>query len=153
MTVATFTQPDNTSQSASAYKAALDGAAMVFKRHGDHFAPHAQSSPDMTVRLDAGYVWDGTTLTEVAAQNTGTITAPVTNPRIDRVVVDASTGAVSVITGAENVSPSAPAISAGKIPVAQVLLATSTTTIGRASTCDPRAGSSSRSARASSSTI
>jgi hypothetical protein len=63
------------------------------------FAPHEQVTPNMTVRLDAGAVFDGTTLTEVAAQNSATLVAPVTNPRIDRVVVDRATGVVSDRSG------------------------------------------------------
>ena len=151
MTVATFTQPDYTSQSASAYKAALDGAAMVFARMGDAFAPHAQSSPDMTVRLDAGaiFVLSGAVpvLTEVAAQNTGTITAPTgSNKRIDLVVVDETTGAVSVITGTPTTgTPAAPALTAGKWPVAQIgtvsaPLTVSTTSITNSMLTDIRVG-------------
>ena len=92
----------------------------------------------MAVIVDAGVILNGITLTEVAAQSTGTITAPVTNPRIDRVVIDILTGAVSVITGAEAGSPTAPAITAGKLPIAQVALATSTTTITNALLTDER---------------
>ena len=138
MTVATYTRPNYTSHTASAYKGYIDGAAQVYERAGNWFAPHAQSSPNMTVRLDAGWIWNGTALAEVAAQSSGTITAPVTNPRIDRIVVDAATGAVSIIAGAEAASPAAPALTAGKIPIAQVLLATSSTTITNSMLTDER---------------
>src|SRR5262249_5348570 len=93
----------------------------------------------MTVRLDAGHLWDGTTLTEVAAQSCALITAPVGNPRIDRIVIDKTTGAVSVVGGTPAGSPAAPAIPAGKIPVAQVLLATTSTTITNSMITDERA--------------
>jgi hypothetical protein len=78
----------------------------------------------MTVRLEGGFIYDpvASTLTEVAAQSTGTITAPSSNPRIDRVVIDSSSGAVAVITGSEAASPTPPAITANKLPVAQVYL-------------------------------
>jgi hypothetical protein len=121
-----------------AYKTALDDAVNVVKRFGQWFAPHEQSSPNMTVRLDAGFIFRNGTLTEVAAQNTSTITAPTVNPRIDRVVVDESTGAVSVITGSEAASPSAPAITTGKIPVAQVALIVGQSEIANADITDER---------------
>lgn len=93
------------------------------------FAPHAQTTPDMTVALDVGALFDGTTLTEVPAQSTATMAAPTANPRIDRVVVDSATGAVSVITGTEAATPAAPAIPYGKLPVARVALDPITTVI------------------------
>jgi hypothetical protein len=102
------------------------------------FRPHAEATPAMTVRLDAGKLFDGATLTNVAAQSTGAITAPVGNPRIDRVVVDRITGAVSVITGTPAGSPAPPAITAGKLPVAQVLLQTSSTVITDSMITDER---------------
>lgn len=83
----------------------------------------------MTIRLDTGALFNGTTLTEIAAQNTSTITAPSTNPRIDRIVLDQASGAASVITGTQAASPTPPAIPAGKIPIAQILLQTTSTAI------------------------
>ncbi len=62
-------------------------------------------------------------------QVTGTFSAPITNPRIDRIVVDRMTGVLSVVTGTEATSPNPPAIPTGKAPVAQVLLRTSSTAI------------------------
>lgn len=149
MTVAKFLQPNNATQSGSAYKNSIDASIAVLARMAASFAPHendtgSPATPDMTVRLDAGVLWDasGPTLTEVAAQSTGTIAAPSANPRIDRIVVDAATGAVSVITGAEAASPTAPAIAEGKIPVCQVLLDDSppTTEITDALITDERPG-------------
>src|SRR4051794_31453421 len=106
--VATYVAPVNTTQDATTYKGNIDAAFAVGQRVFDNFAPHQTATPAMTVSLDAGHIFNGTTLTEVAAQTTGTITAPVSHDRIDRVVVDNVTGAVSVITGVENVSPTAP---------------------------------------------
>lgn len=138
MTVAVFLQPDYNTQSGTAYPLAIDASMAVMKRIAAAFAPHAQSTPNMTVRVDAGTLQVGVTLTEVAGQNTGTITAPVGNPRIDRIVLDSATGAVSVVTGTPAGSPSAPAIPAGKIPVAQVLLQTSSTSIANSMITDER---------------
>lgn len=138
MTVATYTRPNNTAQTASQYKANIDGDMQVYERIAGAFAPHAQSSPNMTVRVDAGALLSGTTLTEVAAQNTGTITAPGSNSRIDRVVIDSTTGAVSVITGTPGVSPAVPALTAGKLPIAQVLLTSASTSITNSMITDER---------------
>ena len=135
----TFTQPDFTSQTATVYKTAIDDSVAVMKRGAAAFAAHAQATPDMTVRVDAGSIFDGDTLTEVAAQNTGTIAAPTTDPRIDRVVIDQATGVVSVITGSEAPSPVPPAITAGKVPIAQVSLIVSQTTIVNGDITDERA--------------
>jgi len=89
--------------------------------------------------LDPGWVLSGLTLTEKAAQTTGTITAPTTDPRIDRIVIDDTTGTVSVITGAEAASPSPPALTSGKLPVAQVALAVGQTEVANADITDERA--------------
>lgn len=141
MTVATFTQPDYPTQTDSTdYASSIDASIRVMSRIGGPFAAHEQSTPDMTVRVDAGAVLSGTTLTEVAAQSTGTITAPVSDPRIDRIVIDQSTGVASVVTGSEAASPSAPAVPSGKFPCAQVLLATSTTEITNSLITDERVG-------------
>lgn len=121
MGVSTFTQPDYTSDTATQYKTNLDDAAAVFARIADAFAPHEQSTPDMTVRVDAGFIpARGGTATEVNAQNTGSLSAPSGNPRYDIVYIDAADGTVGVATGAEAGSPSDPAVPAGKVAVARI---------------------------------
>ena len=138
MTVRTPIQTANAAQSIIAYTNNIDADFSVSTRLAWLFAPHEQSSPDMTVRVDPGHIFDGTSLTEVGTQNTTTITAPTSDSRIDRVVIDRTTGAVSVVTGAEAASPSAPAIPAGKLPVAQVLLQTSSAAITNGMITDER---------------
>lgn len=94
------------------------------------FRAHAQAAPNMTVRIEAGRLFlGGNAPVEVAAANTSTITAPSGNPRIDRIVLDPTTGAVSVVTGAEAGSPTAPNITAGKVPIARVALSVAQSTI------------------------
>lgn len=132
MTVATFLQPDYNTQTGTGYPLAIDAAIAVHSRIVGAFAPHAQSTPDMTVRVDAGALQIGATLTEVAAQSTGAITAPATNPRWDIVYIDNATGAVGVATGTEAASPADPAIPAGKTAIARVRLAVSTAAIANA---------------------
>ena len=130
MSTATYTRPDYTTQLAAQYKANLDAMAKVFERMLAAFAPHQQDvgsqAPELSIRVDAGYIFSGTTLTEVAAQTVGGFTTPSAGQhRIDRVVVDAITGAATRVAGtAVTGSPSAtpPAIPAGKLPVCQVLM-------------------------------
>lgn len=146
MGVSTFTQPDLTSQLETPYKTAIDDSVAVLKHGwGTLFAPHEQATgspqPDMTVELDAGLVFtEAAVPTVVAAQSTAVITAPASNPRKDIVYIDATTGAVGVATGSEGASPSDPAIPAGKIAIARVTLATSTTAITNSLIDDLRGG-------------
>lgn len=139
MAVQTFTQPDYTAQSAAAYKANIDNAISVLAKVAGQFAPHEVSTPDMTVQIDAGKIMksDGT-LVEKSQQTSAGITAPISNPRIDRVVIDGTTGNIDIVTGSEAASPSAPAITAGDIVIAQVLLQTSTTSITNSIITDER---------------
>jgi hypothetical protein len=139
MPVATPLQPDYNTQSGTAYPLAIDASIAAAKRLAWAFAPHEQATPVMTVRLEAGFVLSSAlALAEVAAQSTGTITAPAGNPRIDRIVIDRLTGAVSVVTGTPAGSPTPPAIPSGKRPVAQVLLQTSSTVITNSMLTDER---------------
>jgi len=120
-----MTLPNFTTQSAADYKANIDAFA------AGRFYVHEQATPDMTALVDTGRLHnvDTDTLTVKVAQNTATITAPSTNPRYDIVYIDETTATVGVATGAEAASPSDPAIPTGKIPLARISLATSTTTI------------------------
>lgn len=135
-----FTQPDYTIQSGDAYKALIDAAIEIVNKTAGAFNPHAQTVPDMTLRVDAGTIFNPITRarSDVSAQSTGTITAPSVNPRKDIVCVGILTGTVSVITGAEAGSPTDPAITADLIPIARITLQTSTTTITDAITDDIR---------------
>lgn len=148
MTVSTFTQPDNTTQTGSAYKTAIDGAAHVHHRIAGAFACHQQDgnspdAPDMTVVVDAGaLVRAGLVPLEVGAQSTSALTAPTGNPRRDIVYIDNSTGALGVATGAEAASPSDPAVPAGKTAVARVRLTVGMTEITNADIDDLRVGGS-----------
>lgn len=133
-------KPNAVEQSPAEYKVAIDAHAEAVHRTATAFVPYEQATPNMTVRLAAGAILSGTTITEVAAQNTATITAPSTNPRIDRVVIDKTTGAVSVVAGSEEASPSAPDIPAGKLPVARVALTVGMTAITNSDIADERIG-------------
>ncbi|MCW2236503.1 hypothetical protein [Azospirillum canadense] len=129
MSVQTF-NPTDLSQSAANWA--------VAQRIVGPFAPHAQVSPDLTIALDPGCLLNGTTLTEVKAQVVGPFAPPASGFRIDRVVVDRTTGAASVVTGTAN-SMTPPAIPAGKLPVARVFLEGTTDMIGNGVIADERA--------------
>ena len=146
MTSATYTRPNYTSQLGAQWKANQDGAFRVHERQGTWFAPHEQDqgspAPDLSVRVDAGYIFDGTTLTEVAAQTVSGFTIPSAGQhRIDRVVIDAITGVATRVAGtAVTGSPSAtpPAIAAGKLPCCQVLITDADTSITNSMITDER---------------
>ena len=138
----TFVQPDSSgAQDGDTYKNAIDASIAVLARLGRAFAPHEQATPDMTVRVDAGFVLTATGITEKVAASTGTIIAPSGNPRIDRVVIDIGDGSISVITGIEGVSPTPPDIPADQAPGCQILLDNSpaTTAIANSLITDERA--------------
>ncbi len=122
MTAATFNQTNFTTQDATTYKASIDADIAVMYRLAGPFAPHAEASANMTVAVDAGAVFGAGIVTPVAAQSTGAFAAPVSNPRIDRVVINAANGVIATVTGTESSFPVAPAIPSGYLPIAQVLL-------------------------------
>jgi hypothetical protein len=135
-----YTRPVKT-QSTAAYTSNIDNAFEIIEQGcGTQFHVAPLDTPGMSVQIAAGVLFDGpgSAPTSVAATTSGAITAPSVNPRIDRVVVDATSGAISVIGGAEAASPSAPAITSGKIPLAQILLATSDTSIIKTQITDER---------------
>ncbi|MCK9622200.1 MAG: phage tail protein [Methylobacter sp.] len=104
------------------------------------FAVTQQATPNMTAHILAGSIFDGTDSISIAAQNTGTITAPTTNPRIDRVVISQTDATFLVIAGTEAATPAAPAITAGYFPCAQILLSVGDTAITTAMITDERSG-------------
>jgi len=108
------------------YKTQIDQNMIVMQRQGTAFAPTQHSPPNMTVSIGAGYVFkvSTATLTEVGAQVSATIAAPVGSPRIDRIVADQYTGVISVVTGTPATIPIAPTIPANSIPICRITLQT-----------------------------
>ncbi|BAE49282.1 hypothetical protein [Paramagnetospirillum magneticum] len=135
---ATFVQPDSTAQDSTTYKANIDAATAVVAVLGRNFAPHQAEPANMTVVLDAGSIQGNTSVVAHAAQVTPAFIAPVANPRLDLVVVDASTGVVSVVAGAEAAATQLPTVPSGKIAVAQVHLAVGMAAIGNSDITDLR---------------
>lgn len=114
--------PDNTSDDSATYKSKIDAGFKVSDRVAWAFACYAKDTPDMQVLVGPGSIHYGLTVVEITEQTSSTITAPSGNPRIDRVVVDHHTGVMAIVTGSESASPVPPALTAGQVPVAQILL-------------------------------
>ncbi len=128
-----LSKPDYTADTATEYKTAIDEGFETAERTAWSFAPHpAHPTADMTLHLNAGAIWSSGALTEKAAQTTVAFTAPTTNPRIDRVVVDEVTGVYSIVAGTEAASPATPAIPSNKFPVCQIYFETTSTSISYA---------------------
>lgn len=138
MPVSTLTQPDYPTQLGTTYPSNLDAAINVLAQMGQDAAPHAASTPNLTVLIDALKIIkaDGT-LVEQSQQSIAFI-APTVNPRIDRIVIDMLTLVASRVAGTEAASPVAPAIPAGKLPCAQVSLTVGITQITNALITDER---------------
>lgn len=88
----------------------------------------AQTSEDMTLRVMEGMVNISGTIVKYAGGNTGTFTAPTTNPRIDLVSIDRS-GTINLTTGTEAASPTAPTYPTDEFVLCEVYLRTSSTGI------------------------
>lgn len=130
MTVAQFTQNNFTTDDPATYKAKLDGNMNVLAKLAAMFAPHQSSTPNMTITVDAGSALTTSGFAAQASQTSATITAPASGyQRIDRAVINATTGALSIITGTPAASsPAAPAITQGYLPCAQIGPLLNTTT-------------------------
>lgn len=86
---------------------------------GSFLLVHAQTSPGLTLKVEAGVCYVGSTRVIYAGGNTPSFSAPGANPRIDVVTIDSS-GTIAITQGAEAGSPSAPAYPTGKIVLAEV---------------------------------
>lgn len=107
---------------------AVDGVLSYGATPGDNFKLQARSSPDMSFEISAGFaVLDDVWYENASTYTSAALTAPVTNPRIDRVelLYTVSSGIVTarafnIKTGTEAGSPSAPALSSFAIPIGQI---------------------------------
>lgn len=138
MTVGSWNRPNYLTQTGTAYPLAIDGDLAVAERVVASFSPAPAVPAAMTVTLAAGALFVAGTLVEVAAQSVSIGAAPASNSRIDRIVVDETTGVASVIVGTVAASPTAPAITSGKYPVARVTVAAGTTAIAATMIDDER---------------
>jgi len=109
----------------------------VARRVVDQFAPHGQTQPNMTIQLDAGFLLNGTTLTETNPQAVGPF-ATTPSFRADRVVVSRTTGIASIIAGTDG-SFTPPNIPPGTLPIARVNLLSNAAAISNDMIVDERA--------------
>lgn len=96
-----------------------------------------QSTPDMTVAISAGQAIVNGTVCVWDAQNSGTITAPSSNPRFDIVVIN-SDNSISIVAGTESADAVLPSISDSQKAVAILMLTSSTTSITSSEIIDAR---------------
>lgn len=88
----------------------------------------AEGTPSMTVDVLSGAAVVSGQPTALVADTTLTFTAPTTNTRIDTVQIDQS-GNIEVKAGTEDVSPSAPAVDADALKLAEIYLRVGATSI------------------------
>ena len=86
---------------------------------GSMLLPHQQSSPNMTLKIEAGVVFVGATRVIYAGGNTPSFSAPSSNPRIDIVTID-SAGTIAITQGTEAASPVAPSYPFNKLVICEV---------------------------------
>jgi len=82
-------------------------------------APRAQDTPDMTIYVPEFQAYINGALVSFAGGNSPAMSAPSAKPRIDRVYLT-DAGALAISTGAEDASPTAPALVANTVPICLV---------------------------------
>lgn len=91
----------------------------------------ASAGTTLSYSVSAGVLLleNGSTVTVGAVSNVALTAADVTNPRIDLIHVDKSSGAVAKTDGTAAASPKPPSAPSGKVAVAQVLVVAGATTL------------------------
>jgi len=79
-----------------------------------------QTSPNMTLKVNPFAIAVLDSVISYTGGNTATLTAPVTNPRIDLVVYSTTGSAIAVRAGSEGVSPSEPTPTTGDIVLCSI---------------------------------
>ncbi len=107
----------------------LDEVVNVIQRIARSSTPHEQKKSDMTVRVDAGQLFysSGPPLTKIATQSTSIIVKPTTPLRVDRIVIEDSTGVVFIFAGAETANLTPPTITTRKLSITQAYPTINTT--------------------------
>lgn len=120
-----FIQTNNNSDTFTSGKMLLDDITY----YGTELKIIAQDTPDMTVKVSIGEaIVNGNALKKSSTENSGTIVAPSSNPRIDIVTININNDVI-IYSGAENASPSAPATPANHIKLADIYLRVGATSI------------------------
>lgn len=116
----------------------LGGDVNVLSRLAAAFAVNELTPPAMAVIVQAGAALRDGNVVEIAARTTPIITAPPSNPRIDRVVLNPLTDALLVVQGIEAASPVPPLVPVGYLPLAKIALTPAMTAITNAAITDER---------------
>lgn len=121
------------------YQADIDGLVAALAGDGvlTGLTCTAQASPDMTVAVAAGQARIQGYFPYFAAQNATISAASSSNPRIDLISVDYN-GTVTVTAGTAAAAPVCPALPSNSIPLAQVYVQTSASSIGSNAITDKR---------------
>lgn len=114
--------------------AAQDAATKNYVDTGDrvkaasYLLALAQDTPDLTLKVLAGKAYFGGDLVDFSQTNTSSFSVPVTDDRIDILSLN-SAGSLVITEGTEAVSPTAPDVPHGNIPIAQVYMRAGATSI------------------------
>jgi hypothetical protein len=90
--------------------------------------PHQQTSPNMTLYVEAGVYWIAGMRISFAGGNSPTFSAPGSNNIIDLLVID-NTGTLSIVVGTSGVSPAVPTYPKDKIVIAEVYIRTASSSL------------------------
>lgn len=93
---------------------------------------------ELKVLIKSGRIQNGTQTIDIPEQKSSLFTVPLSNSRIDLVYINPLTGAVSIAQGVTAANPSAPSY-AGKIVLAEITLASTSTDITADMISDKRA--------------
>lgn len=129
MTIAKFVQPDFTSQNPSVYKSNIDASISSLARLGAGFSVFAQDTPNMTVKVRPGAVYNSVTGGYAASDEQTTAVLPTSSlSRIVRLYID-STGTVGLSIGGAAVTPVVPNYPVGVLPIGKVTIPGGATSI------------------------
>ncbi|NUM54365.1 MAG: hypothetical protein HUU46_12025 [Candidatus Hydrogenedentes bacterium] len=106
------------------------GDGVIRKATADDLKVVANATPNLSVVVKPGYAFISKFPYKLAADaSTADVVPPVTQPRIDLVQARLNTWDVSIVTGTEAASPSAPAAQSDCIPLASLYLRPGMTSI------------------------
>ena len=106
------------------------GNGVIRKAAADDLKVVANSTPNLSVRVKPGYAFISKFPYKLAAEAvTANVTPPTTHPRIDLVQARLDTWDVSIVTGTEAASPTAPAAQTDCIGLANLLVRPGMTSI------------------------
>ena len=106
------------------------GDGVLRKASPEDLSVVANTAPNLQVKVKPGYAFISRMPYKLEADAVSTsVSPPVVHPRIDLVQARLDTWDISIVTGAEAVTPSAPAAQANCIPLARLYLRTGMSSI------------------------